>query len=168
MEREPGWPVSRVGGASRWKVMARFESGGDGVVDGVGDVFGAGGNGDVGGSAEGKGLVGGGIDGGRGGRERARDMDRGEMQRVGAEGVGEMDTEGHTAHGDADDLTEGRVAQIVGGKGILRFWNLLRSRPGADPDLGVRGSLCGGRRRNQGDSEKQADRCEDFCWVHWG
>ena len=115
--------------------MARFESGGDGVVDGVGDVFGAGGDDDVGGSAEGKGLVGGGIDGGRGGRERARDMDGGEMQRVGAEGVGEMDTEGHTADGDADDLTEGRVAQIVGGKGILRFGNLLRSRPGADPDL---------------------------------
>ena len=139
---------------------------GDGIVDGVGDVFGAGGDDDFGGSAEGEGLVGGGIDGGGGGRERAGDVDGGEVQRVDAEGVGEMHAQGCATGGDADDLAESRVAKVVGGEGILRLGNLLRGGPGADPELRIRGGLGLGWRAGNRCGEKEDDGREDFCWLH--
>ena len=91
MAREPGWPVSRAGGASRWKVMARSESGGDRssqwgrrcIRRRAGMVTSSA-------AAEGEGLSVAGIDRGGGGRNRTRDVDGVKCSGVGSEGVGEM------------------------------------------------------------------------------
>jgi hypothetical protein len=68
-------------------------------------------------------------------------VDGGEAERLGAEGVGEVNAEGGTADGEADELAEGSVAEIVGRDGIRGLGNLLGGGPAGDPDLGVRGGL---------------------------
>ena len=126
---------------------------GDGVDDGVGDVFGAGREGDIGGAGEGEGMIAGGVDG-RGGRgERAGDVDGGEVKGRCAEGIGEMDAEGRASGGEVEDLADGCVAEIFRWEGVLRLGDLLGGAPGGDPDgwRGAGGGGCGEREeKNRG------------------
>ena len=101
-------------------------------------------------------MIGCGVDGSGGRRYGERDVDRCDMQRLGSEGVGEMDAECGTADGEVDDLADGGVAQVVGRERILRFGNLLRCSPGGYPWLGWDGSRRGGMR----DRACRQGRCE--------
>jgi hypothetical protein len=67
---------------------------------------------------------------------------RGEVQRLGAEGVREMDAQGRSAEREMDDLAQGCVLEIGGGKRVPRLGDLLRGRPCCYPCLRCR--LCYG------------------------
>lgn len=131
----------------------------------VREEFCAGRDGDVRSAGEGEGVVGGRVDCRRGGRERTRDVGRRNVEGFGSEGVGEVDADGGAAGGEMEDLTEGGVVEVVRGKGIRRFGNLLRCAPGCDPCL-WRGRD-GGLGPRAGGEQKQGEERGDFsCNFH--
>ena len=115
------------------------------VSDGVGNVVGAGRDGDVGRSGEGERLVGAGIDLSRGWTEWVRDMDRADVEGFDSEGVGDVNAESRASEREMKYLADGGVAEIVGRKGVVGLGDLLGAGPGDDPDGGLVGSLkrCG-------------------------
>lgn len=75
-------------------------------------------------------------------------MDRSDVERLGSEGVGEMDTERGAADGEVNDLADGGIAEVVWWQGILWFGDLLRGSPGGHPRLWFdRSGLDGSRGR---------------------
>ena len=107
---------------------------GDGVVDGIGDIFGAWRNGDIGSAGEGERAIGGGVDRRGGGRERPGDVDGGEVEGRDAESVREVDAEGRAAGGEVEDFADSRVTEGLGREGVLGLGDLLGGAPGGDPD----------------------------------
>jgi hypothetical protein len=89
-----------------------------GIVEGVGEELSARGNVDILVAVEGERLVCGGIDGrGRGG-SRDGDVNGGEVEWFGSEGVGDVNADGGAADRQVNDLTECRVLEVVRGAGV--------------------------------------------------
>src|SRR5215471_4388554 len=64
-----------------------------------------------------------------------RDVDAGQAKHFGSERVGDVDTEKRSASGEMEDLSDGGIAEIVGGQSVVRFGNLLGGGPGDDPEF---------------------------------
>ena len=139
---------------------------GDGDRERVRDEFGACGNDYVEVSGEGQRMVGCGVDCRRGRRDWARDVHRRDAERLGSEGVGEMDTQSLAAYGEVDDLADGGIAEVVGRQGILWFGNLLRCSPTGDPRRRL-GGLCARERREDVSEGGESENRRKFpCKFH--
>jgi len=85
-------------------------------------------------------------------------MDRGDVKGFGTESVGEMDTNGRSANGEMDHLSQSGVGEIFRGQCVVRLGDLLGGSPGGDPVrryCGARLRKCRGCERECGDNEEQ-------------
>jgi len=132
-----GAGVSGFGGRRRVKMEGDGEARErrDGAGDGVGEIFSAGGDEDVGGSRKSYGAIGCGVNCGGVECERVRDVHGCDVERRGPKRIRQADAERGAADGEVDDLADGGVAEIVGRDGILGLGNLDGSGPGAGPGL---------------------------------
>ena len=104
-------------------------------------------------------------------RDGTRDVDRGDVERLGSEGVGKMNTQGLAANGEVDDLAHGGFAEVVCRESVLWFGNLLRGSPTGYPDRRHGGRRLGGMSyrcayKNAGESGASESGREFWCKFH--
>ena len=145
-EEPRGGAGAGVAGLGGWRIGeedadGEVGEGRDGDGEGVRDVFGAGGDGDAGLAGEEDWVVGVGGEGGAGRAGGEGEVDAGDVEGLGAEGVGEANAYCCAAGGEMDDLAEGGVGELGWREGVVGLGDLLAGGPGGEPE----GRLGGGR-----------------------